>query len=178
MNARLGFDLLPDLQALEAPPAVVVQLHVEEPDRSGYVRYVTSRFGNIVDAFSVSSEHLARAVENYDVPGSKIHVIPTGVDAEEEFSPARVAPVDGLGDGFHVLFAGRLAHQKDPLLMTEVAAAPGGAAERREDPRGRRRPARAGDPRPRPQPSASRTRSPSIPPRASSRRGTPRATRC
>src|SRR4051794_28373907 len=55
MNSRLGFELLPDLAALPAPPAVVVQLHVEESDRSGYVRYVTSRYGNLVDAFSVSS---------------------------------------------------------------------------------------------------------------------------
>ncbi len=42
MNSRLGFELLPDLASLPAPPAVVVQLHVEEEDRSGYVRYVTT----------------------------------------------------------------------------------------------------------------------------------------
>ena len=43
MNARLGYELLPDLGWLDKPPAVVVQLHVEEADRSGYVRYVTTR---------------------------------------------------------------------------------------------------------------------------------------
>jgi glycosyltransferase involved in cell wall biosynthesis len=123
MNSRLGFELLPDLAALPDPPAVVVQLHVEEEDRSGYVRYVTSRFANLVDAFSVTSEHLAAAVEAYDVPRSRIHVIRTGVDAETEFSPERAWPADGLeSDAFHVLYPGRLVDQKDPLLMIDVAA--------------------------------------------------------
>lgn len=122
MNSRLGYELLPDLAALDQPPKVVVQLHVEEHDRSGYVRYVTTRYGNLVDGFSVTSQHLARAVEEYEVPRSKIHVIPTGVDAEGEFNPDRVQPLDGVGgpDTFDILFAGRLVDQKDPLLMVEV----------------------------------------------------------
>ena len=121
MNARIGYDLLPDLASLPRPPAVVVQLHVEEPDRSGYVRYVTTRYGNLVDAFSVSSRHLAEAVEGYDISSERIHVIPTGVDAEEEFNPANVVPVDAVQSaGFNILFAGRLAEQKDPRLMVEV----------------------------------------------------------
>jgi len=121
MNSRIGFDLLPDLASLPRPPAVVVQLHVEEPDRSGYVRYVTTRYGNLVDAFSVSSRHLAAAVEAYDVAPSKIHVIPTGVDAELEFNP-RIVTGSSLGaeDRFEILYAGRLTEQKDPLLMVEV----------------------------------------------------------
>jgi glycosyltransferase involved in cell wall biosynthesis len=123
MNSRLGYELLPDLAALPRPPVVVVQLHVEEPDRSGYVRYVTTRYGNLVDAFSVSSRHLAQAVEGYDVPPSKIHVIPTGVDGSGHFNPERVTPIEsGHEPGtFRVLFAGRLTDQKDPMLMLEVA---------------------------------------------------------
>ena len=39
------------------------------------------------DCFSVTSEHLAQAVEEYGVPRDRIRVIHTGVDAEEEFSP-------------------------------------------------------------------------------------------
>ncbi len=124
MNSRLGYDLLPDLSCLAAPPKVVVQLHVEEADRSGYVRYVTTRYGNLVDCFSVTSEHLAQAVEDYGVPRDRIRVIHTGVDAEEEFSPERASPVEGLEAGrVHILFPGRLVDQKDPLLMVEVAAA-------------------------------------------------------
>ncbi len=72
----------------------MVQLHVEEADRSGYVRYVTTRYGNLVDRFSISNEHVADAVEGYGIPREKIRVIYTGVDAEEEFSPDRVEPIE------------------------------------------------------------------------------------
>lgn len=124
MNSRLGFDLLPDLSCLPQPPGVVVQLHVEEADRSGYVRYVTTRYGNLVDRFSVSSEDVAAAVRGYGVPSDKISVIYIGVDAEDEFSPERVEPIDGLAeDRMHILFPARLTAQKDPLLMVEAAAA-------------------------------------------------------
>lgn len=125
MNARLAFELLPDLACMPRPPRVVVQLHVEEQTRDGYVRLVTTRYGNLVDAFSVTSEHLAAAVEEYDVPRERIVVIPTGVDADEEFSPERVAPLelDEREEAVEILYPGRLCDQKDPLLMVEVAAA-------------------------------------------------------
>ncbi len=122
MNSRLAFDLLPDLSSLSRPPAVVVQLHVEEQDRSGYVRYVTTRYGNLVDAFSVTSRHLADIVAGYDIPRSKIHVIYSGVDPEGEFSPPKVRPLELDTTGLRILFAGRLVEQKDPLLMVDIAA--------------------------------------------------------
>ncbi len=124
MNSRLGFDLLPDLTCLSNPPGVVVQLHVEEADRSGYVRYVTTRYGNLVDCFSVSNQHLAGAVTEYGIPREKIRVIYIGVDAEEEFSPEHAEPIEGLpADRMNVLFPARLTAQKDPVLMVEVANA-------------------------------------------------------
>lgn len=123
MNSRLGFCLLPELASLEPRPAVVVQLHVEEPNRSGYVRYVTTRFGNLVDSFSVTSHHLGRAVSGYGIPRDKISVIYTGVDAEREFNPGAVRPVPLAEGPGHVLFAGRLTEQKDPLLMADVVSA-------------------------------------------------------
>jgi glycosyltransferase involved in cell wall biosynthesis len=123
MNSRIAFDLLPDLQSLPQPPKAVVQLHVEEVDRSGYVRYVTTRYGNLVDRFSISNEHVAEAVHGYGVPREKIEVIYTGVDADEEFSPERHEPIERFDEErMHVLFAARLTDQKDPLLMLEVAA--------------------------------------------------------
>jgi glycosyltransferase involved in cell wall biosynthesis len=122
-NSRLGFDLIPFLAALPWRPAVVVQLHVDEEDR-GYVRYVSTRYGNMVDAFSVVSEHLRSALEGYGVSRGKCHVIRAGIDAAREFNPVGAKPVDGLESGSaHILFAGRLVEQKDPLLMVEVAAA-------------------------------------------------------
>ena len=121
MNARLGFDLLPDITCLPQPPGIVVQLHVEEADRSGYVRYVTSRFGNLVGRFSVTSENLAAAVEGYGIPADKIEVVYIGVDGEEEFSPDHVEPENLDRDRLQVLFPARVVKQKDPLLMVDVA---------------------------------------------------------
>jgi glycosyltransferase involved in cell wall biosynthesis len=121
MNSRLGFDLLPDFHALEHRPKVVVQLHVEEPTRDGYVRYATTRYGTLVDAFSVSSQHLADIVSEYGIPRDRIAVIHTGVDGDGEFCPERVTPAPGLSsDLVHILFPGRVTAQKDPLLMVEV----------------------------------------------------------
>ncbi|NLT07348.1 MAG: glycosyltransferase [Solirubrobacterales bacterium] len=123
MNSRLAFDLLPDLTALPERVAVVVQLHAEEPDKSGYVRYVTRRYGNLVDAFSVTSEHLGDAVAGYGVPRSRIHVIHTGVDAVDEFNPERVGPLELPGNGTpRILWPGRLVEQKDPMLTLDVLA--------------------------------------------------------
>ncbi|HEY5332204.1 MAG TPA: glycosyltransferase, partial [Solirubrobacterales bacterium] len=123
MNSRLGFDLLPDLFCLPEPPSVVVQLHVEEVDRSGYVRYVTTRYGNLVDRFSISNEHVAAAVRGYGVPAEKVEVIYTGVDTEEEFSPQSATPAEKLDNGkLQILFGARITDQKDPLLMVDVAA--------------------------------------------------------
>src|SRR5437588_816821 len=77
MNSRLGFELLPDIAALADRPSVVVQLHVEEPDCSGYVRYVITRYGNLIDAFSVSTHALSRRLDELDVPLAKRRLIPT-----------------------------------------------------------------------------------------------------
>ncbi len=122
MNSRLGFDLLPDIASLPDRPRVVVQLHVEEPDCSGYVRYVTTRYGNLVDAFSVSTEALSARLGTYDVPAARRKLIRTGVDAEREFCPARVRPVTDLdGHRLQIAFPARLTAQKDPMLMLEVA---------------------------------------------------------
>ncbi len=124
MNSRLGFNLLPDIHCLPDRPAVVVQLHVEEPDGSGYVRLVASRYGNLVDAFSVTSRHLAEVMVNtYDITRDKCRVIYTGVDGEQAFSPERAVPIPDLEKGpVHIAYPGRLLEQKDPLLMVDVAA--------------------------------------------------------
>ncbi len=122
MNSKIAFDLLPDITSMHARPATVVQLHVEEEDRSGYVRYVTTRYGNLVDAFSVSGHHLSEAMAEYHVPAAKRHVIHTGVDARREFNRDLISP-EPLPEGrFDVLYVARLVAQKDPQLMLEVAA--------------------------------------------------------
>lgn len=124
MNSRLAFDLMPDMTCLRKPPAIVVQMHAEEPNRSGYVRYVTTRYGNLVDAFSATSRQLREAMVAYDIPQSRVEVIYTGVDAEEEFNPEHVDPLPELaGAGPRILWPGRLVEQKDPMLTLDVLAA-------------------------------------------------------
>ena len=121
MNSRLAFDLLPDMACLREPPAVVVQIHAEEPDRSGYVRYAARRYGNLIDAFSVTSRQLKDAVAAYDIPPSRIEVIYTGVDGEEEFNPELVEPLPLEDCGVpRILWPGRLVEQKDPMLTLEA----------------------------------------------------------
>ena len=121
MNSRLGFDLLPDLKTLERPPKVVVQLHVEE-HADGYVRYVTTRYGNLVDAFSLSSRHLADAVhDDYGVSRDRIAVIPTGVDAERSSPPERVRRGPGLEPEWSTSSTRAGWPPEGPLMMVEVA---------------------------------------------------------
>ena len=123
MNSRLGYDLLPDMTCLPEPPAVVVQLHAEEPNKTGYVRYVSRRYGNLIDAFSVVSEDLKQTIVNYEIPPSKIDVIYLGVDSEGEFDPGRVEPLELAENGAkRILWPGRLVEQKDPLLTMEALA--------------------------------------------------------
>ena len=120
-NARLGLDLLPALSRLPRPPASVVQLHEARED--GLSRYAATRYDSLIDAYSVVSAEVADLLDRFGVSPTKRHLIHVGVDAEADFDPARVAPADlGPGD-FHVLWPARLAEQKDPLLMVEVADA-------------------------------------------------------
>ena len=121
MNSRIAFDLMPDMTCLRQPPAIVLQFHAEEPDRSGYARYAAARYGNLVDAFSVTSRQLATAMLDYDIAASRIHVIHSGVDAVEEFAPERTDAFGDLpGHNPRVLWPGRLAEQKDPMLTLDV----------------------------------------------------------
>jgi glycosyltransferase involved in cell wall biosynthesis/GT2 family glycosyltransferase len=125
MNSRLGYDLLPDLATLERSPALVAQLHAEELDHGGYVSYAAARYAQLIDRFSVISEHLAGTLrDRYGVPEERIEVIRLGADARGEFDPAQVEPIAGVGESAPaILWPGRLVEQKDPLLTLEVAHA-------------------------------------------------------
>ena len=75
LESRLGFDLLPDIACLPQPPVVVVQLDNGAP-HTDYVRYVTRRYGNLVDAFSVPGDRVKDAVVAHEIPPSRVEVIP------------------------------------------------------------------------------------------------------
>ena len=127
MNSRLGFEMLPALRDAYPRLATVVQLHSEEPDRSGYVRYVTSRYDDVIDGYSAASRDLRDRLIGYGVAPAKVDVIYCGVDAAGEFTPGPAPSpcpyVPREGPGLELLFAARLDDEKDPLLMVRVAAA-------------------------------------------------------
>ncbi len=75
VNARLGFDLIPALKLAYPPVQVVVQFHGEEPDGGDSIRYVASRYDNLVDAYSVTSRDRVQQLHDNWVSPRKIHVI-------------------------------------------------------------------------------------------------------
>lgn len=124
MNSKLGFDLIPAIKLAFPDIPVVVQMHCESSGRTGYPRYVASRYDNLVNAYSVISEDMKECMVDYHVSPSKVEVIYLGVDAMDEFNPhnpnGRAPTLDP--DCFHVLFPARLTDQKRPDLMLEIAA--------------------------------------------------------
>ncbi len=84
MSSRLAFDLLPDMTCLPEPPAVVAELRTADSGETDYVRYVTRRYGNLIDAFSVAGDDLAKAIAEYEIPVSRVDCVP------ERSSPAEV----------------------------------------------------------------------------------------
>ncbi|MCC6437608.1 MAG: glycosyltransferase family 4 protein [Acidimicrobiales bacterium] len=121
MNSQLGFDLIPFVRERFPQVAIVVQQHAEEHDASLYVRYVASRYGHLVDAYSATSEDLKRRIAGHGVDPQRITVIYTGIDAEGEWVPAG-RPARATGTALQVVFPGRLEDQKDPELMVDVVA--------------------------------------------------------
>lgn len=125
MDSRLGYDLLPDIACLPHPPAVVSQMHCREPDQPGYEQYVTRRYGNLVDSFSVTSEGLKEAVAGFEIPPSRIEVIPA---VSEDGGGETVRRHEEL---YERLLSSRPASSRwrdDDLFGSAEAEAGGGAA--------------------------------------------------
>lgn len=124
MNSKIGIDLMPALKLAYPDLPIVVQFHGPE-EAGGYPRYAVSRYGNLVDAYSVASDEMGRILTGYGVSPSRIEVIHPGVDAEVEFDPRRA---DGVGvhlapGRFHVLVPARVTGVKRPEMVLEVALA-------------------------------------------------------
>ena len=98
MNSRIAYDLLPDFASPERPPKVVVQLHVEEPTRDGYVRYVTTRYGGPGRRLLGVQRHVGDAVVGYGISRELVEIVPTGIDADLVL-PATSAPSPTRGGG-------------------------------------------------------------------------------
>ena len=95
VSSRLAFDLLPDMTCLPEPPAVVAELRVEDSSQESHVRYATRRYGNLIDAFSVADETLAKAIVDQEIPPSKVDCIPPDASPAEA-GEQRNALYDGL----------------------------------------------------------------------------------
>ena len=124
MNSRLGFELLPDLASLPRPPKVVVQLHVEEQDRSGYVRLrhdAVRQPRRRVLGHEPPSGRRRRGVRHRAASASTSST--RGRRRAASSRPTGRAGRRARRGSLHVLYPGRLVEQKDPLLMVEVAAA-------------------------------------------------------
>jgi len=83
-NSRLAFDLLPDMTCLPEPPAVVGELCPDESDPVDYVRYVTRRYGNLIDAFVVADQDLERRIVDHEIPPSRVERIERASAGEVE----------------------------------------------------------------------------------------------
>jgi hypothetical protein len=87
--SRLGFDLLPDIACLAAPPVVVAR--IPRPG-TNYECYVARRYGNLIDAFSVGTDAVKRSLVDQFIPPSRIEVIPS----ERDLGHAHAALYDKL----------------------------------------------------------------------------------
>ena len=129
------------------PPKVVVQLHVEEEDRSGYVRLVAAPLRQprrrVLGQLASISPTRSRATTCRVLEDPR-HPHRRRRRGRVLARPRRARSTGSTDGAVHVLYPGRLVEQKDPLLMVEVAAR---AVALRADaalPRRRRGPARAG----------------------------------
>ncbi len=120
MGSRLAFDLLPDMTCLPQPPAVVVRVHAEKPEQPGYARYVSRRYGNLIDAFSVADERTKEELAGYEIPPSRIEVGDRHEELYERLLTTRPASTRGRseelfgGAGGDAAIAAPLSLPRDP----------------------------------------------------------------
>jgi len=119
MNSRIAFDLLPAITALPNRPATIAHMHGEEDDGSGYPRYVTALYRDHVTAWCPSSQELARRLISYGAPPERAHVMYAGIDTDRFVPPPSPRAHPGPP---RVFLPGRLAVEKNPLLLLDAAA--------------------------------------------------------
>ena len=125
-----GYRLLPWLRARHPSLAVVDYVHTEWFESHMYGGYATmaARFTDGIDAHVASSRALAEAMVREGAAGDRMHVAHIGIDTAA-WDPARehraaVRAALGAGPATTVLlFAGRVAPEKRPLLAVDAAAA-------------------------------------------------------
>lgn len=127
ISSYFGYYTLPWLR-LEFPTLAIIDcVHAEgQYWRSGGYPRVSSAVDSVLEKTFVTNDFTRNVmVEKYGKPREKTQVIYTGVD-EREFIPdavdgAQVRQQHGLGERLTVLFLCRMAAEKRPFLMLEVA---------------------------------------------------------
>jgi glycosyltransferase involved in cell wall biosynthesis len=126
VSSQAAFDALPAIRQLPRRVRVAAQFHGFDRDRAtgalaGWPVYATSRYNNLIDEYAVISRFVAdRLTDQQYVSPTKIRVVHLGIDSAR-FAAARRERLGGAPA--RVLWIGRLAHEKDPLMAVRVAAA-------------------------------------------------------
>jgi glycosyltransferase involved in cell wall biosynthesis len=127
MHSRAAFEALAALRRAHPRLRVVTQLHCFDPDpltgaESGYPVFAASRYNNLLDAYATVSQDLAdQTCARYYVSPTKMRAIHLGIDVDS-FARARRPRWDGTRPP-NVLWIGRVAEQKNPLLFLRVVEA-------------------------------------------------------
>jgi hypothetical protein len=75
VNARFGVDLVPALRSAYPATRVVVDVSGGSAQGQAWLRYVTSRYGNVIDAFCAEAPDAVAQLEAARVPPSRIRVL-------------------------------------------------------------------------------------------------------
>jgi hypothetical protein len=78
IGSRLAVDLLPTIRFSFPRVPVAVDLSSHGPERQSFLRYVTARYGNLVDTYCVPDEATRDALEEGSVAGSRALVMGAG----------------------------------------------------------------------------------------------------
>ena len=128
-NSELGYQLLPYLRAHCPEPTYMDLLHAEQADwKSGGHPNLSILAGDQLDLTVVVSEHLRAWMIDHGGDGSRIVVCHLGVDSDlwkpDRLVRARIRTELGVArEALLMVFAGRLAPEKQPSVLAETARA-------------------------------------------------------
>lgn len=124
-HSRLGYALLPYLRAHLPRAAFVDYCHMEDVQAGGGMPMLSVQAAALLDLQLVSSQHLRNWMVEHGADADQVEVVTTNIDAHTwkpapgDRSSAR-ASLDLPASAPVVLYAARLARQKQPLLALTV----------------------------------------------------------
>ncbi|MCP3102535.1 glycosyltransferase [Myxococcus sp. K15C18031901] len=124
-NSKEGFDAMPLLRERHPALRLISQAHTFpwDPIKGewfGHCPYSAQRYDDFIDAYAcISRETMTRFTEEVFVSPTKLRLVPLGVDTERFGAAHRPRFTPGARP--RVLWLGRLAEEKDPLMCLRVA---------------------------------------------------------